>query len=229
MTNSAATVLVFGATGTAGSGIVESCLESPAINEVRAIVRRRLPIAHPKLRSAVHADYMRFDAVRDAFMGVDACLYALGISVRQVSGEAEYRLITYDFALAAAHALKSASPNATFHFVSGGSTDVNSRQMWARVKGETERDLAKVMSTVCWRPGFIDSRAPTGPRLYRAMRPVFRLLSGFQRLYVANTDIGLAMIEAVTTRLQSGVLENVDIRRLADRRRAIEAGMRMGG
>lgn len=216
-----ATVLVFGATGTAGSGIVDACLQSDAIGEVRAIVRRPLS-PHPKLQSIVHTDYLQYDAVRGTFAGVDACLYALGISVRQASGEAEYRRITYDYAMAAVRALKAASPDATFHFISGGSTSLDSRQMWARVKAETERDLATVMATVCWRPGFIDGRAATGPWLYRAIRPVFRLLRGSRRLYVANTDIGLAMIEALTTGRRSGVVENPDIRDLADRRRLSE-------
>jgi uncharacterized protein YbjT (DUF2867 family) len=215
-------VLVFGATGTAGSGIVDACLGSADVGEIRVIARRPLAGGDSKLRTFVHADFLRYDAVGEAFADIDACYYALGISVRQAPTEADYRRTTYDFAIAAAHAMRRGSPAATFHFVSGGGTSTDSRAMWARVKGETERDLAGIAATVCWRPAFIDGRGETGPRLYRAMRPIARLFRGFRSLYIASDDIGRAMIEATLAGIRSGVYENADIRRLAEayRRRA---------
>jgi len=116
---------------------------------------------------------------REAFRGVDACLFCLGISASQVSGEAEYRKITYDFALAAAAALKEESPAAAFQFLSGQGAGLQSRMMWARVKAEAERDLIALVDAVCWRPGFIDGEtSSSGPRIYQAVRPLFRLFQG---------------------------------------------------
>ena len=90
----------------------------------------------------------------------------------------------------------------------------------ARIKAETERDLAAVTTTVCWRPGFIDGGAvATGPRLYRALRPVFRLFRGARRLYVTSEDIGHAMLRATVEGLRDGVIENAQIRVLAERAR----------
>jgi uncharacterized protein YbjT (DUF2867 family) len=213
-------VLILGATGTAGSGILQACLRAPEVIEARVLTRRPLGIEHDKLREFLHHDYLDYAAVRPAFVGVDACLYALGISVRQVSGEAEYRRITHDFAIAAAEQLKSASPNAVLHFISGHGTRLDSRFMWARVKAETERDLAKAIDTVCWRPGFIDGgAAATGPRLYRALRPLFRLLRFARSLYVTSEDIGRAMLRATAEGTGRGVIENAGIRALADRTR----------
>src|SRR5262249_35017665 len=134
-------VLIFGATGTAGGGVLQACLSAAGVEEVRAITRRPLPIAHDKLRVLVHSDYLDYSSVAEAFTNVDACLFCLGISVTQTSGEAEYRQITHDFAVAAAEMLKQHSPAAVFHFISGRSTRPDSRIMWARVKAETERDL----------------------------------------------------------------------------------------
>lgn len=210
-------ILVLGATGTAGSGILRACLMRDAVRDVRVVARRPPDVVDAKLTVFRHDDYMDYGKVQAAFQGVHACFYALGKSVRQTSGEAEYRRITYDFALAAARQLRSSSPAAVMHFVSGRSTRLDSRFMWARVKAETERDLGGVMATVCWRPGFIDGgAAATGPRLYRALRPAFRLLRGFRSLYVTSEDIGRAMLQATVNGMRAGVIENAQIRDLAD-------------
>jgi uncharacterized protein YbjT (DUF2867 family) len=210
-------VLVFGATGTAGSGILRACLMSPAVRDVRVVARRAPADGHEKMTVFVHDDYLDYAKVQTAFEGVNACLYALGISVRQTSGEAEYRRITHDFAMAAARQLRTSSPAAVMHYVSGQNAGLDSRFMWARVKAEAERDLPGVIATVCWRPGFIDGgAAATGPRLYRALRPAFRLLRGARRLYVTSEDIGCAMLQATVEGRRDGVIENKQIRALAD-------------
>ena len=213
-------VLLFGATGTAGSGILQACLQTPDVAEVRVLARRQLGAAHGKLKVFLHDDYLDYAKVRHAFVGVDACLYALGISVRQVSGEPEYRRITHDFAMAAAAELKSGSPDAVLHFVSGQGTSLDSRFMWARVKAETERDLAGVIATVCWRPAFIDGgSAVNGPRLYRVLRPLFRFLRFARALYVTSEDVGRAMLCATAEGTRRGVIVNAQIRALAERAR----------
>lgn len=213
-------MLLFGATGTAGSGILRACLDDDAVSELRVIVRRPLDVQHPKLRVFTHSDYLDYSSIIPAFQSLDACLYALGISVNHTSGESEYRTITHDYAVAAARQLKSSSPNAVLHFISGQSTSVDSRMMWARVKGETERALTSIVDTVCWRPGFIDGAMKTGPWFYRVTRPLFRLLRPFQSLYVRNVDIGRAMIQATSENMRSGIIENRRIRELAQARSA---------
>ena len=150
-------VLIFGASGSAGGGVLQVCLSAPAVTEVRAIARRPLAVAHPRLRTIQHQSFDDYSTIADAFAGVDACLYCLGKSSTQVSGEAEYRRLTYDYALAAARAVWRGSPDAVFQFISGASTRIDSRYMWARVKAETERDLlADGHPANCWRPASID-------------------------------------------------------------------------
>lgn len=217
-------VLVFGATGSAGGSVLRACLAAPNVQEVRAIVRRPLRMTAGKLRVFLHDDFLDFTRVEEAFTGIDACLFCLGISVTQVSGEEEYRKITHDFALAAARAAKARSPEAVFHFISGQGTRLDSRMMWARVKSETERDLIALVNAVCWRPAAIDGEASDhAPRAYKMMRPLFRLLRPFRSLYVTGEDIGRAMLQATAENLKGRVIENAEIRDIADRSRALGA------
>lgn len=211
-------VLIFGATGSAGGSVLRVCLSSRDVEEARVITRRPLALAHGKLRTFVHGDFLDYGgAATAAFDDIDACFYCLGISAAQVSGEEEYRRITHDFALTAAGALKRNSPNAVFHFISGQGTRLDSRMMWARVKAETERDLLALGNTVCWRPAFIDGvTTPSAPRAYQAMRPLFRLLKGFRGLYVSGEDIGRAMIRATVEDVRGRTIENREIRSMAD-------------
>ena len=209
-------VLIFGASGSAGGSVLRACFSSPAVNEICAITRRPLRFTHKKLRVFIHNDYLNYASIEEAFVDVNACLFCLGISATQVSGE-EYRKITHDFALAAASTLRIHSPTAVFHFISGKGTSMNSRFLWAHVKAETERDLMSLVNAVCWRPAFIDGESSSsGPRLYRALRPLFRLLKPFRSLYVNGQDLGRAMLKATLENIRGRVIKNAEIRDLAN-------------
>jgi uncharacterized protein YbjT (DUF2867 family) len=211
------TVLMFGASGSAGGSVLVAALLSPDVREVRAVTRRPLGLAHAKLTEVRHDDYVSYAPIASMFTGVDACFYCLGKSVRQVAGAAEYRHLTYDFALAAARTLAEFSPDAVFHFLSGQGARIDSRFMWARVKAETERDLVEQFDAVCWRPGMIDGvPSRSEPIGYKIWRPVGRVLLGpFKSLYVTGDDIGRAMILATRQGVRGRVIENAEIRRLA--------------
>jgi uncharacterized protein YbjT (DUF2867 family) len=152
-------ILLFGATGLAGGSVLKACLAAPVVDEVRVITRRPVSLQHHKLREFIPDDFLNYAGVGAVFEDIDACLFCLGVSVMQVPGEDEYRRITHDIALAAAQALKKISPKASFHYISGQGTHLNSRFMWARVKAQTEQELMTLMNSVCWRPAFIDGAA----------------------------------------------------------------------
>ena len=210
--------LILGASGSAGGGVLQACLAADAVSEVRAIVRRPLAVSHPKLTPILHQSYDDYAAIAPAFAGVDVCLYCLGKSSTQVPTEAEYRRLTYDFAIAAARALWQSSPAAVFQFISGKSTRTDSRYMWARVKAETERELMARCGAVCWRPASIDGEpSASEPLLFRLARPVVRVVFGpFRGLYVKAEDIGVAMLVATGRGMRGRIVENAEIRDLAD-------------
>jgi hypothetical protein len=139
-------------------------------------------------------------------------------SVSQVSGESQYRRITRDFAVALAGALVARSPRASFHFLSGRGASVDSRFMWARVKGQTERELMELVEAVCWRPAAIDGMpSASEPLKYRLLRPVLRVFRPFRGLYVTGDDIGRAMLQATLEGMRRRIIGNAEIRDLADR------------
>ena len=210
-------VLLFGASGTVGGAVLQACLDTPVVKEVRVIVRRPVRLTEAKLWELLHTNYLDYAAVTEAFREVDACLYCLGVSVTQVSKE-DFVAISHDYPIAAAKMLKAESPGAAFHYISGKGTQAESRTFWSKVKGQTENELMELVGADCWRPGFIDAEPSASlSKLYALLRPALRLLRPFQSLYVDGEDLGRAMLEATRESLRRRVIENVEIRKLAER------------
>ncbi len=151
-------VVIFGATGTVGAGVLLECLDSPAIAEVRCVVRRPMERTHDKLREFVHDDFSDFTALASALRGVDACFWCIGIPSSGLD-EQQYSRITHDYTLAAARVLLDQSPEVRFVFVSGDGADESEegRVMWARVKGRTENAILEMGfgGAVVFRPSLI--------------------------------------------------------------------------
>jgi len=225
-------VAIFGATGLAGRGVLQACEEEPRVLEIRAVVRRPLERVatedDERLRTVRCDDFADPSPIASELEGIDAVLWCLGISASKVDGEAEYRRITYDYALATARLLKQRSPAATFHFVSGGGTNAKSLMMWARVKGETELALGQLGlgGLLCWRPGMIladRSSAPLsgGQRVLHALGNRLSFIPSFSIHAVA---IGHAMLQAELEGLREGTRDNRAMRELAGRYQARAAG-----
>ncbi|MEV6992579.1 NAD-dependent epimerase/dehydratase family protein [Streptomyces sp. NPDC093228] len=164
-------VVVFGASGMVGHGVLRACLLDPSVTRVLVVVRSPLGITHPKLQEIVHHDFTDLSALTEQLTGLDACFYCLGISSAGRS-EAAYTRITHDFTLAAALVLSANNPGLTFTYVSGEGTDSSEsgRTMWARVKGRTENALlALPMNAYMFRPGYIQPMhgAVSRTRAYR--------------------------------------------------------------
>lgn len=187
-----ATVLVFGSTGTAGTGVLEACARDGRVGEVRAVTRRPLSVAHPKVREVRCSDFSDLAPIAEELTGVAACLFCLGTSVRNVRDEAEYRTIHVSYPLIAARALREYSPGATFVYLSGAGASRRSSMMWARVKAEAEDALATLALArlVCVRPGGILPRTPTGFERW-FLAPLIRVVHA---LGIGAEELGRAML-----------------------------------
>jgi len=226
-------VLILGASGMVGSGVLLECLDDPAVTSVLALGRRACGVAHPKLRELLHADFFDFSGLGDALTGLDACFFCLGVSAAGKS-EAEYHRLTYDLTTAFADTFLRASPGATFCYVSGAGTDSTEkgRAMWARVKGKTENHLLKMpfAAVRLFRPGYIQPmrgvRSSTGlyQAFYTAMSPLYPLLKRLAPRHVTTTEIlGRAMIRVASEGYPKAVLDPPDINALGQRIRAAGA------
>jgi len=70
----------------------------------------------------------------------------------------------------------------------------------------------------CWRPAFIDAKPSARlPKVFVLLSPALRVLKPFHSLYVAGEDLGRAMLEATRENLRRRVIENAEIRKLAER------------
>jgi uncharacterized protein YbjT (DUF2867 family) len=220
-------VVVFGATGMIGSGVLLECLRDPRVTAVLTIGRSRVRQEHRKLTQLLHEDFLSYDAIRGHLEGYDACFFCLGVSAVGMS-EPDYRRMTYDITIAAAEALLAANPDLTFCYVSGRSTDSTERgrMMWARVKGKTEnRLLAMSQRSYMFRPGFIQpvhgvrSKTRLYALIYDLARPLYPILSRLFPNSMSTSDgLGRAMIAVADRGSAKRVLEIEDINALAESR-----------
>jgi uncharacterized protein YbjT (DUF2867 family) len=138
-------VILFGATGMVGQGVLRECLLDPGVESVLAVGRSPTGQRNAKLREILHDNFFDFSAIESGLAGFEACFFCLGVSSVGMS-EQSYRHLTYDLTLAAATTLSKLSPGMVFIYVTGQGTDSTEqgRLMWARVKGKTENDLRKL-------------------------------------------------------------------------------------
>jgi uncharacterized protein YbjT (DUF2867 family) len=214
-------VLLFGATGMVGQGVLRECLLDPDVEGVVAIGRGVTGQKHPKLRELPHNNFLDFSAIEDRLSGFDACFFCLGVSSVGMTEE-QYERITYGFTLAAARVLARLNPNMTFIYVSGMGTDSSERgrSMWARVKGSTENELLRLpfRAAYMFRPGAIvplhgvQSKTKLVRVFYVLLGPLLPLLNALFPKYVTTTEqIGRAMLKIAKHGWPAPVLETADI------------------
>src|SRR6202166_3006922 len=97
-------IMIFGATGMVGQGVVRECLLDPDIEAVLTIGRSSTEAHHAKLREVVHADMFHYSDIEADLKGFDACFFCLGVSSAGMS-EQQYENVTYTLTLAAAETL----------------------------------------------------------------------------------------------------------------------------
>jgi len=214
-------VIITGATGMVGEGVLLTSLEHPAIARILLVSRRPYGMQHPKLKECIVPDFMHLDSVRDQLTGYDACFFCAGISSAGMS-EVDYTHITYDITLHFAGVLASLNSQMVFCYVSGALTDSTEkgRIMWARVKGRTENALTRLgfRSVYNFRPGFM--RATPGQRniksYYKLIGWAYPLLHALLPNQVSTLhDVGIAMIGCVQQGYPKQILEIKDINTLA--------------
>jgi len=218
-------VVIFGATGMVGSGVLLECLEHPDVESILVVGRSSCEIEHSKLREIIHADFFDYTGIEERLVGYDACFFCLGVSAFRLS-EKQYHRLTYELTLAAAETLARLNPDMTFCYVSGTGTDSTEggRVMWARVKGKTENQLLRLpfKAVYLFRPGYIQplkgirSKTSLYQAMYNVLGPLYPVWKRVFPYYVTTTEkLGLAMIRVAERGYARTVLENRDINSLS--------------
>lgn len=222
-------ILIFGASGMVGSGVLRECLNAADVEAVRSISRTRLNHQHPKLEQVIRAgsadnpSTLHDDDLRD----VDACFFCLGVTAAGMT-EAQYTRLTYGLTLAVAQRLCALSPGATFIYVSGAGADStqNSRTMWARVRGTTENSLLRLpfKRVHILRPAVIQplhgatSRTRSYRLFYAVTGPLLTMLRYLLPEKVLSTEvIAQAMLSIARSGTPDAVLGSSQIYRVAQR------------
>lgn len=212
-------VIITGATGMVGEGVLFECLENQQVAEVLLVSRKHYELQHAKLKELIVPDFFHLERFAKDITGYDACFFCAGISSVGMKEE-KYTRITYDTTLAFAKTLLTHNSNISFCYVSGSHTDSTERGrlMWARVKGRTENDLLKLpfRSIFNFRPGAMlpfPGQKNWKP-IYKWIVKIIQLIS--PKRVLTMQQVGRAMIRAVTTGYPKPILEIPDIRRLAE-------------
>ena len=217
-------VVLFGATGMVGRGILRECLLDPDVESVRAVVRNSSLPQHDKLREIVHQDVYDLATIDARLSGYDACFFCLGVSSVGMKEET-YRRVTYDLTVSVAKTLAKLNPTMTFIYVSGAGADSTERgrMMWARVKGRTENTLLEIpfKAVYLFRPAYIQPlhgvRTKTAwyGAAYAVLRSFYPVLKMLLPNYMTTTEcVGHAMLKVTKQGLPKPILENRDINRM---------------
>ncbi|KWB20489.1 epimerase [Burkholderia cepacia] len=222
-------IILFGASGMVGQGVLRECLLAADVETVLVIVRKPIDVQHAKLRQLVCTDLFDYSGVKAQLSGYDACLFCLGSSSSGAS-EADFARINHDLPLAAAHALADTNRAMVFVYVSGAGTDSteHGRVMWANVKGRTENALQTLgfKAVYLFRPGFIVpangevSKTKIYRWIYGSLGWALALLAKALPTQILDTEqIGLAMLHVASGSQTQPVVDSAAIHRLAVARR----------
>ncbi len=212
-------VILFGGTGMVGQGVLRECVEDGGVERIVLVVRKATGVASPKVVELVHEDFFDWSGVEEQFAGFDTCFFCLGVSSVGMK-EAEYRRTTYDLTLSVAKMLERVGSVKTFEYISGASTNADGRQMWARVKGETENALMAMSfaQVYCFRPGYIQPlhgvRSKVGwyNGIYAGLSWAYPMLRRVAPKFVTSTEeLGRAMIAVARNGYPKRVVEMADI------------------
>jgi hypothetical protein len=214
-------VIITGASGMVGEGVLLECIKYEQIESVLVIGRRPCGITHPKLKEIIHKDFHDLTSIESQIVNYNACFFCLGVSSVGLK-EQEYFSMTYSLTMNFAETLSRLNRDMTFCYISGAGTDSSEkgRMMWARVKGKTENDLKKLAfkSVYNFRPGMLEPTKGQKNVLpyykrFAWLIPVIRFIAP---AYISTLEeLGNSMINSVTKGYEKDTLEVRDIKTLS--------------
>jgi uncharacterized protein YbjT (DUF2867 family) len=213
-------VMVFGATGSVGDGLLKAAMQDPDVKKVYVVTRRSSEriaagVASGKVQEILQEDFTDYANLAGILGEVNTVLWGLGTSSLQVDDET-YTRIHVDFPVAFVTAWRAARKTGpmSFHYVTGMGTDPTGKAHWAREKGRAERELAALaagsdLRTFSYRSAFV---RPTSEQA-NALHYFAEALLHPGSLVISARELGTAMLEisARTQELRNGsLIDNAD-------------------
>lgn len=201
-------IIITGATGMIGEGVLLTTLNHPDITEVLMVNRRTSPLRHPKLSELIVKDFTDLHAHRSQLTGYDGCFYCAGVSSFGMN-EDKYSHITFYTTMMFAKALADLNPDMVFFYLSGVYADSSAKGkiMWARIKGKTENALIGLpfKNVYSFRPGFI---IPLKEQ--KNVRLIYKILNLIYPYIFPNQTLSYEeMVTALVNVLEIGCLKNI--------------------
>jgi len=148
-------ILLVGATGLVGQGVLEVLLREAWVPQVTVLVRRAFAAASPRIRVLQVPEFSAAALEGLDLGGIDVCLYCAG-PLPLLLSEATYREATVGVLERVAAAYARANPGGYLVYVSGAAADAGSRWMPLRVKGQAEAVPGRFgLGSTSLRPGGI--------------------------------------------------------------------------
>ncbi|RYD82841.1 MAG: epimerase [Sphingobacteriales bacterium] len=220
-TNQKLNIILTGATGMVGEGVLQECLHHENVENVLIINRKPGNIKHPKLKEILHANFFDLSNIEKHLSGYNTCFFCLGVSSVGMPEDKYYHL-TYNLTLNFAETVSRLNNDMTFCYISGSGTDSTEkgRSMWARVKGKTENALTELPFNQVYnfRPGgLIASKGQKNtPKIYKYIGWLLPVIRTVAPNFVSTLqELGLAMINASTKGYNKQIIEVADIKALA--------------
>ena len=212
-------VIITGGSGMIGGLVLAECLRRSEVGRVTIILRKPSGISHPKLVEVIHENFLDYSDIEAEYLSnQNVCFFCIGVYTGQVPADV-FKEITVNYTVAFSEALKRASPQASFCFLSGQGADLSekSRILFAREKGIAENALLRLQfpHTYIFRPGYI---YPATPRkepnlMYSLLRVLYKPLSAlFPAIGVPSTKLSGKMVEIGLNGGDKTFYEHNDIR-----------------
>lgn len=217
-------IVITGASGMVGKGVLLECLDSTFVEQVLTVNRRSIEVDHPKHKEIIVADFFDLENAKTKMKGYGACFFCAGVSSLRMK-EAEYTRLTYDLTTHFAQTFIAQNPNSLFTYVSGTGTDSSEkgRSMWARIKGKTENAILNMgfKDALMFRPGYIQpmrgirSKTNWYQWIYMVFKPIYAILKYFPSTATSTVNIGQAMLSVLQKGSDQKIFNNKDINALA--------------
>lgn len=147
--------IIAGATGLIGNSLLSQLLDHPEFTKVTAVVRKKIPLMHPKLVQLV-VDFDQLEKHEQQIKG-DVVFCALGTTKSKTPDPLQYRKIDYQYPLDIAF-IAHQNGATQYHLVSAMGASEKSAIFYSRLKGEVECDLKSIpfKAIHIYRPSLLD-------------------------------------------------------------------------